>query len=123
MAGFDDPLLRTFDRDREVHVRVRRRNGSTVDLPIWIVTVGEEPYVRSYRGEGGAWYRHARERGRMTLVARGQAVPVAVEPAGGDELNRQISEAFTAKYGSRGPARTMVSDEVAATTLRLFPED
>jgi hypothetical protein len=122
MAGFDDPLLQTFDRDREVQVRVRRRDGSMVDLPIWIVTVGEEPYVRSYRAERGAWYRHARERGSMTVVARGQVVAVAVEPAADEDLNRQVSEAFTAKYGRGGPARTMVSDEVAATTLRLLPQ-
>jgi hypothetical protein len=53
----------------------------------------------------------------------GQAVPVVTQPAEGDELNRQVSEAFAAKYGSGGPARAMVSPPVTATTLRLLPAD
>jgi hypothetical protein len=121
VARFDESLLRELDREREVQVRTRRRDGSTADLPIWVVTVDQEPYVRSYRAERGAWYRRARAEGRLTLVAGGQAVPVQVLPGDGEDLNRRVSEAFTAKYGSRGPARTMITPEVAATTLRLVP--
>jgi hypothetical protein len=123
VARFDAGMLQRFHSDREVGVRARHRDGSTVDLPIWIVTVAGEPYVRSYRAERGAWYRRARRNGRMTLVVDGQAVPVVTQPAEGDELNRQVSEAFAAKYGSGGPARTMVSPPVTATTLRLLPAD
>lgn len=123
MARFEDPLLQRFDRDQEVQVRTRRRDGSSVDLPIWIVTVDREPYVRSYLAGRGAWYRRARAEGRMTLVAGGQAVPVAVQPGEGEDLNRRVSEAFTAKYGTGGPTLTMVSPAVAATTLRLTPAE
>src|SRR5207237_9034977 len=122
MARFEDSLLRQLDRDREVQVRTRRRDGSTADVPIWIVTVEGEPYVRSYLAERGAWYQRARAEGRMTLVVRGQAVPVVVQPAEGDDLNRRVSEAFTAKYGTGAPARAMVSSAVVATTLRLTPD-
>ena len=121
MTGFEASLLQRFDLDREVGVRTRRRDASTVDLPIWIVTVDEVPYVRSFRAEEGGWYRRARREGRMTLVVGGQAVPVMVEPGEGGELNRLVSEAFTAKYGSSRGVRTMVSAPVAATTLRLLP--
>jgi len=121
MAGFEDALLQTFDRAREVQVRTRRPDGSTSALPIWIVTVEGVPYVRSYRAESGAWYRRARREGRMTLVAGGRALPVSVELEQDEEVNRQVSAAFTAKYGARGPARTMVSAPVAATTLRVSP--
>jgi len=121
MARFEDSLLRQLDRDREVQVRARRRDGSTTDVPIWIVTVEDKPYVRSYLAERGAWYRRARSEGRLTLVAGGRAVPAAVEPVEGGDLNQRVSDAFIAKYGTGGPARTMVSPEVAATTLRLVP--
>lgn len=121
MQRFEESLLRRFDRAREVSVRSRRRDGSAVDLPIWIVTVDQVPYVRSFRAEQGAWYRRARRDGAMTLVVGDQAVPVAVQPGDGDELNRHVSEAFTAKYGRSQSARTMVSAPVAATTLRISP--
>jgi hypothetical protein len=123
VASFEESLLRQLDREREVRVRTQGRDGATADLPIWIVTVGGEPYVRSYRAERGAWYRRARSEGRMTLVVGGRVVPVTVQPDDGDDVNRRVSEAFTAKYGSRGPAREMVSSPVATTTLRLIPED
>lgn len=121
MTRFEETLIQRFDRDQEVRVRTRRGDRSTVDLPIWIVTVDQVPYVRSFRAEEGAWYRRARREGRMTLVVGDQAVPVLVEAGEGDEVNRQVSEAFTTKYGGSRGIGTMVSSPVAATTLRLLP--
>jgi hypothetical protein len=38
-------------------VRSPGKLGRTV--PIWVVRVGDELYVRSWRGTGGAWFRAA----------------------------------------------------------------
>jgi len=121
MTRFDTSLSQLLDREREVYVRVTRRDGKIGELPIWIVTVDGEAYVRSYLADRGAWYRRALANGRMTLVVRSTAHPVVVEPIRDEALNRRISEAFVAKYGNRGPARTMVSEPVTATTLRVSP--
>ena len=121
MTRFDTSLSQLLDREREVYVRVTRRDGKIGELPIWIVTVDGEAYVRSYLADRGAWYRRALANGRMTLVVRSTAHPVVVEPTRDEALNRRISEAFVAKYGNRGPARTMVSEPVTATTLRVSP--
>jgi len=123
MARFDASLFQQLEREREVYVRVARRDGKIAELPIWIVTVDGEAYVRSYLADRGAWYRRALTDGRMTLVVRGKAQPVVVEPAADETLNQRISEAFVAKYGSSGPARTMVSEPVTATTLRVSPAE
>src|SRR5215813_13992585 len=77
MARFDESLFQQLERDREVYVRVTRRDGRIGELPIWIVTVDGEAYVRSYLADRGAWYRVLAD-GRMTLVVRGKAVPVVV---------------------------------------------
>lgn len=123
MARFDASLFQLLEREREVYVRVARRDGKIGELPIWIVTVDGEAYVRSYLADRGAWYRRALADGRMTVVVRGRAQPVVVEPIGDEALNRRISEAFVAKYGGSGPARTMVSEPVIATTLRVSPAE
>jgi hypothetical protein len=104
--------IELFDRQRELHVATPARR-----LPIWAVVVDDEVYVRSYRGERGAWYRRALRDGRMTL----EGIDVCVEPEHDSELNERISDAFRAKYGAHSPAstETMVSPEVVATTLRL----
>ena len=89
--------------------------------PIWAVVVDGDVYVRSYRGERGAWYRRARADGRMTVGVDGSDVEVAAEPAVDEAVNQRVSDAYRAKYGARspGPTETMVNAEISATTLRL----
>ncbi len=105
-----------FDRTREVHVAAPNKR-----IPIWAVVVGDEAYVRSYRGESGAWYQRAVREGRMTL----EGVDVRVVPEHDRMLNERVSDAFRAKYGAGSPESTqaMVSLEVVATTLRLERAD
>jgi hypothetical protein len=114
MAALD---LDALDRAIEVDVVTTRRDGTESRLPIWVVVVDGDAYIRSYKGESGAWYRRARATGRAAL----DDVPVALEPADDPELNRRIDEAFERKYGERSRQSTdaMVSPEVAATTLRV----
>jgi hypothetical protein len=112
MASLRPDAIQLFDGRREVHVAT-----PTKRLPIWAVVVDDEVYVRSYRGESGAWYRRALREGRMKL----EGVEVRVEPERDPELNERISDAFRAKYGARSPGSTeaMLAPEVVATQLRL----
>jgi hypothetical protein len=112
VASLRPDAIQLFDRTREVHVA-----GPSKRIPIWAVVADDEAYVRSYRGESGAWYRRARREGRMTL----EGVDVRVEPVEDAALNERVSDAFRAKYGARSPESTekMVTPEVVATTLRL----
>lgn len=120
MSQFDAGTLDELTTQREVHVRTQGRHGSDTDLPIWVVTVGNDAYVRSVHGGQGRWYNRARADRRMTLVVGGRAVPVAVAPVSDSELNEQVSEAYAAKYGLAGPGETM-AHQVADTTLRVSP--
>ena len=116
MASLRPDAIQLFDRTREVHV-----SGPAKRIPIWAVVVDDEAYVRSYRGERGAWYRRALRDGRMTL----EGLDVRVAPEHDPALNERISDAFRAKYGERSPGSTeaMVTPEVVATTLRLARVD
>jgi hypothetical protein len=104
--------IQLLDRRQEVHVATPGKR-----VPIWAVVVDGDAYVRSYRGERGAWYRRALREGRIQI----EGIEASVEPEGDPELNERISAAFRAKYGRRSPSSTeaMVTPEVAATTLRL----
>jgi hypothetical protein len=117
----DQATLDLLDRAIEVAARTPRRDGSTSSRPIWIVVVDGVPYVRSYHGEQGAWYRRARADGELEIAAGDTTVHAGVEPIADEELDRRVSDAFRAKYGRRSPASTdaMVTTEVVATTLRL----
>jgi hypothetical protein len=118
----DQATLELLDTAIEVDARTPRRDGSASSRPIWIVVVDGFPYVRSYRGERGAWYRRARADGELEIVAGNTTIGARVEPVADEELNQRIDDAFRAKYGRRSPASTeaMVVPEVVATTLRLI---
>ena len=105
---------------REIDARTPRSDGSMSSRPIWVVVDDGDAYVRSYRGESGAWYRRARADGRMTIAVEGAETEVVTEPIDDEEINRRVSDAFRAKYGGSSSAtETMVNAEVSRTTLRL----
>ena len=120
-SGLDRATLPNLDESVEVDMVTSRRDGSLSRRPIWVVVVDGDAYVRSYRGESGAWYRRARTDGLATIGVDGRETEVGVEPVTDEETNRKVSDAFRAKYGERspGPTETMVNDEVSQTTLRL----
>jgi hypothetical protein len=108
--------IQMLDRKREVHIATPSRR-----LPVWAVVVDDEAYVRSYRGERGAWYRRALRDGRVEI----EGIEARVQPEHDPQLNERVSDAFRAKYGERspGPTAAMVTPEVVATTLRLVAPD
>jgi len=120
VAPLDSTTLEQLGSTREIDARTPRRDGSMSSRPIWVVVDDGDAYVRSYRGETGAWYRRARTDGRMMIAVDGNETEVATEPVDDEEINRRVSDAFRAKYGASSSAtQTMVNPEVSRTTLRL----
>jgi hypothetical protein len=119
---FDQDTLALLDETIELDILTPRRDGSISSRPIWIVVVDDVPYVRSYRGESGAWFRRVRADGTATLQAGERSIDVVAELIARDaDLDERISDAFRAKYGARSPGPTagMLTPEVTATTMRL----
>jgi hypothetical protein len=92
-------------------------------VPIWVVRVGEELYVRSYRGPSGGWYRRARFSGNGRIRSGTDEFWVRFSEVAVPELRAQIDEAYRVKYGRYGSryVTPMTSDSVVETTLRLEP--
>ena len=121
--AFDQNTIDLLDESIEVDMVTPRRDGSLSKRPIWVVVIDGEPYVRSYLGPEGAWYKRALADGRAALEVAGKTIEVGTEPEHGEEINRRVSDAFHTKYaaGSPEPTEAMLSPEVSATTLRLTP--
>ncbi|MEQ6897467.1 DUF2255 family protein [Microbacterium sp. KR10-403] len=105
----------------ELTIATERADGTTrTPVPIWVVRVGDEIFVRSWKGSGGAWFRQATRLPRARIQAGGvdRAVHLtATDPA----LRASIDRAYYDKYG-RGPyVDAMVTDSAAASTLTLAP--
>ncbi len=101
----------------EVRVVVRD-DGTEARIPIWVVTVGDAVFVRSYRGGQGKWYQHVLGRRRFPLELAGEDVVVEGRAASRDLLD-EVSKAYLAKYASQPETPDMVSPPVVATTLEL----
>jgi hypothetical protein len=105
----------------EIEIAPRRADGTLGRATtIWIVRVGDDLYVRSYRGPEGSWYRAARRTHEGRLRAGGIERDVTVD-ADHDADRTAIDGAYRAKYGRSSYVDAMIVPEVATTTLRLVP--
>lgn len=85
-------------RVREVEVETTSLDGAqTHRTTIWIVTSGDQAFIRSERGDAGRWYREARRRPQVILHAEGASIPVSLVLADNPESIQRASDAFTAK--------------------------
>jgi hypothetical protein len=61
MSGWTADELSLIGGAEELEIAARRTDGSLLGpVPIWVVRVGDELYVRSWRGPNGRWFRAVR---------------------------------------------------------------
>ena len=118
MASFSPADLQLLAQTPEVTLQRGPRKTT-----IWVVVVGDTAYIRSVRGEQGAWYQALRSGADARLVADSAAWPIRVAPVTDRAEIGRVSDAIRAKYAARWPAPTaaMLRPEVLSTTLRLEP--
>jgi hypothetical protein len=123
MSGWSERDLDMIGAAEEIIVVPDRADGTRGRaVPIWVVRVGDELYVRSYRGPSGGWYRRARSRGSGRIRSGVDEFRVRFSEVAAPELRPQIDQAYRVKYGRYGSlVTTMTSDSVAETTLQLQP--
>src|SRR6266702_4986240 len=89
---------------------------------IWVVRVGDDLYVRSYRGRSGGWFQRALQRHEGRIRAGGIERDVAFEEP--DEADHHaIDDAYRTKYARYASTyvEPMVSPAATAATVRLVP--
>jgi len=123
MGTWESHDLRAIGSAREVRIVTVRPDGTTrTPLPIWVVRVGDELFVRSYHGPDGSWFRQVAAHPYALISAAGREAVVRLIPAERSSWV-DVDDAYRAKYGRSGPGAVMITPEVAATTLRLVPSD
>ena len=116
--------LERIDKAEELRIATQRSDGTLRrDVPIWVVSAGGHVYVRTWYRRDDGWFGHAVDSRRARIEIASLEADVAVEDIGDDksDLRARIDAAYRAKYGRYGEATVdrMVSDDAAATTLRL----
>ena len=119
--------LEQIGRAEELQIVTKRADGTLRRwVPIWVVCVGDQVYVRTWYRRDNGWFGHVLGSRRARIRVPGLEVDVAVEDVGEDraELRANVDAAYHAKYGPYGGPSVdrMTTDTAAATTLRLISE-
>jgi hypothetical protein len=101
------------------------RGDDTLGDPvtIWVVRVGDDLYVRSWKGDAGAWLRATRVRHAGHIEAGGAGKDVTFVAETDDDVNDRIDAAYRAKYRRHGGryVDAMVAPTARAATIKLLP--
>ena len=123
MSVWTNDELNKIGTAEELQIAPQKRDGTLrKSVTIWVVRVGDDFYVRSYRGRSGAWFRAAQLSHEGRIQAGGVEKDVTFVDETGSGINDQIDTAYRSKYG-RYPQHVapMVAAEVRSTTLKLVP--
>ncbi len=123
MPTWTSDELTKIGKAEELDLASLRADG-TLRKPVtmWVVRIGDDLYVRAYKGRTGAWFRGTQERHAGHIRAGGVDKDVTFVEEADPALNDQIDAAYLTKY-HRYPqyVDSMVAPEPRATTLKLVP--
>ena len=90
---------------------------------IWVVRIGDEIYVRSYKGRGSVWFRGVLERHAGHIWAGGIEKDVNFVEETSPAIVSQVDAAYRSKYRSQPAAYVdpMLTPEARTATIRLVP--
>ena len=124
MTTWTSDELRKIEAAEELELASLRPDG-TLRRPvtIWVVRVGDDLYVRSWRGRAGAWFRGTQVRHEGHIQAGGVRKDVTFVVEADDAINDRIDAAYRTKYRRHGAryVNPMVAAEARAATIKLVP--
>jgi hypothetical protein len=124
MATWTNDELRTVGAAEELELASVRPDDTLGNpVTIWVVRVGNELYVRSWKGDAGAWFRATQERHAGHIEAGGIGKDVSFVAETDDDLNDRIDAAYRTKYRRHGGRYVdpMVAPTARSTTIKLVP--
>ena len=108
----------------ELQIASLRRDGTLrKPVTIWVVRLGDDLYVRSYRGRGGSWFRGTQDRHEGRIRAGSIEKEVTFVEESGPGIDDRIDAAYRSKYRSHGARfiNPMVAPGARAATIKLLP--
>ena len=125
MASWTSNDLASIGAAEELQLASFKLDGTPRNpVTIWVVRVGDDLYVRGYRGRQTAWFRHIQRHPEGRIIAGGVTKDMTLVDASSDGvLNNAIDAAYRSKYRKYGATYVdpMVASQARATTLKLVP--
>ena len=124
MNTWTNDELNKIGRAEELQIASLRRDGTLRSLvTIWVVRVGEDIYVRAYKGRTSPWFRGAQARHEGQIQAGGVVKDVTFVEESEPDLNAQIDASYRTKYHRYAASivDTVLTSEAQAATIKLVP--
>jgi hypothetical protein len=116
--------LAEFADAEELVLVISRPDRTDLRLPVWLVVVDGDLYVRSYKGVTSGWYRGVEADQHQRIVLGGHDTRVLFEfVPRTDTVNHAIGATYLAKYSRFNYRDAMVEPAAVDATLRILPED
>ncbi len=125
MAGWTSDELNKIGKAEELDL-MSMRQDETLRKPvtIWVVRVGDDLYVRAYKGRSRPWFRGAQTRHEGRIRAGGVEKDVTfVEVEGDSTANDRIDAEYRRKYRryAANVLDPMLTPTARPATLKLEP--
>jgi len=123
MTAWTNDELNKIGESEELDISSLRKDGSLrKPVTIWVVRVGDDLYIRAYKGRSGPWFRGVQTRHEGHVRSGGVEKDVAFVEETGSDINDKIDSAYLAKY-RRYPTYVapMVTAEARTATIKLVP--
>jgi len=124
MATWTKDELHKIAAAEDLELASLRRDGTLSNaVTIWVVRVGDDLYVRSWKGNDGVWFRATQARHEGHIKAGGVGKDVTFVAQADADSNHQIDAAYRTKYRRHGGRYVdpMVAPTARATTIKLVP--
>ena len=124
MTAWTSDELNKIGKAEELQIASLRRDGTLRNpVTIWVVRVGDDIYVRAYKGRTSPWFRGAQTRHAGQIRAGGVVKDVTFVEESEPGINDQISATYRTKYRRYAASivDTVLTSEAHDATIKLVP--
>ncbi len=124
MTTWTTDELNKIEKAEELQIASLRRDGTLRNpVTIWVVRVGDEIYVRAYKGRSSPWFRGVQTRHEGQIRAGGVVKDVTFVEESEPAINDQIDDAYRTKYRRYAASivNSVMTSEARAATIKLMP--
>jgi hypothetical protein len=110
--------LHAFETADELLLVLSREGRNDISVPVWVVRVGDEVYLRSQDGVTSGWFRRVALEPDQNVELAGIRMPVHFDHLAG-HLEREVSEAYLGKYGGPTFPEVLLGAGAVEATVRV----
>lgn len=124
MANWKQDELDKINSSDELEIASLKADGKLRQpVPIWVVRIGNNLYIRSVRGRKSAWFRATQIRYAGQVSAGGVEKDVTYEEETDRAVSEEIDEAYRQKYHKhpKSVLDSILTPQARSATLKLVP--